>query len=54
MFCLFRRAWSELRGIPLDRIRAAFYYVRDGEVVTFDDLPGREKLEKLLAQNASS
>jgi DNA helicase II / ATP-dependent DNA helicase PcrA len=46
---VYRLAWSELRGIPLDRIRAAFYYVRDGEVEHHDDLPGREELEQLLA-----
>ena len=50
---VYRLAWSELRGIPLDRIRAAFYYVRDGEVVTFDDLPGRAELEELLQQPGS-
>ena len=47
---VYRLAWSELRGIPMERIRAAFYYVRDGEVVTFDDLPGRRELEELLQQ----
>ena len=40
---------AELHGIPLDRIRAAFYYVRDGEVVSYDDLPGRHELEQLLS-----
>jgi DNA helicase-2/ATP-dependent DNA helicase PcrA len=45
---VYRLAWSELHGIPLERIRAAFYYVRDGEVVVHDDLPGRDELERLL------
>jgi DNA helicase-2/ATP-dependent DNA helicase PcrA len=48
---VYRLAWSELRGIPLERIRAAFYYVRDGEVVTFADLPGRDELERLLRRS---
>ena len=38
---VYRLAWSELTGVPLDRVRAAFYYVRTGALVTHDDLPGR-------------
>ena len=30
---VYRLAWAELHGVPLERVRAAFYYVRDGEVV---------------------
>ena len=45
---VYRLAWSELRGIPLGRIRAAFYYVRDGEVEWYDVLPGRAELETML------
>ena len=40
--------WAELRGVPVEEVAAAFYYVRDGEVVVHDDLPGREELEALL------
>ncbi|HYJ28585.1 MAG TPA: 3'-5' exonuclease, partial [Nocardioides sp.] len=46
---LYRLAWSELTGTPLDRVRAAFHYVRSGRTVHFDDLPDRGALEKLLA-----
>jgi DNA helicase II / ATP-dependent DNA helicase PcrA len=45
---IYRVAWSELTGVPVDHIRAAFYYVRDGELVEPDDLPGRAELEELL------
>lgn len=45
----YRLAWSELTGMPLEWVRAAFYYVRDGEVVELDDLPGRAELEALVA-----
>ena len=38
---VYRLAWSELTGVPLDRVRAAFFYVRTGALVTHDDLPGR-------------
>ncbi|WP_141358606.1 ATP-dependent DNA helicase [Streptomyces sp. 6-11-2] len=45
---VYRLGWAEQRGIPLDRVTAAFVYVRTGEVVRHDDLPGRAELERLL------
>ncbi|GAB3199478.1 hypothetical protein GCM10027062_16260 [Nocardioides hungaricus] len=46
---LYRLAWAELHGVPLDRVRAAFYYVRTGEVVEPADLPDRQALEAMLS-----
>jgi DNA helicase-2/ATP-dependent DNA helicase PcrA len=45
---LYRLAWAELRGVPVERVRAAFYYVRTGELVEPEGLPGRAEIEKLL------
>ncbi|MGH3347493.1 MAG: 3'-5' exonuclease, partial [Nocardioides sp.] len=45
---LYRLAWAELNDLPPDRVRAAFYFVRSGELVEPPDLPGREELERLL------
>lgn len=45
---LYRQAWAELRGVPVERVRAGFYYVRSGELVEPPDLPGRDELEQLL------
>ncbi|HET8665908.1 MAG TPA: ATP-dependent DNA helicase [Nocardioides sp.] len=45
---LYRLAWAELSGVPLERVRAAFYFVRSGRVVEPDDLPGRDELERLV------
>ncbi len=45
---IYRLAWAELQGVPVDRVRAAFYYVRTGQLVTPDDLPDRAALESLL------
>lgn len=45
---LYRLAWAELRGVPLDRVRAVFHYVRTGTTVEPDDLPDRAALEALL------
>jgi DNA helicase-2/ATP-dependent DNA helicase PcrA len=45
---LYRQAWADLHGVPVERVRAAFYYVRTGEVVEPGDLPGRDEIEALL------
>ncbi len=46
---VYRLAWAELMGVPPERVRAAFYYVRSGEVVEPADLPGRAELERLTS-----
>lgn len=46
---IYRLAWAELRGVEPARVGAAFYYVRRGEVVRFDDLPGRAELEEQVS-----
>jgi DNA helicase-2/ATP-dependent DNA helicase PcrA len=46
---LYRLAWAELRGVPVERVRAAFHYVRSGATVEPGDLPGRDVLERLVA-----
>ena len=45
---LYRLAWAELAGVPVERVRAAFYFVRSGRIVEPDDLPGRDDLEAML------
>ena len=51
---VYRVAWAELRGVPLSSVRAAFYYVRDGAVVSHDRLPSRAELEALLTPVGAS
>jgi DNA helicase-2/ATP-dependent DNA helicase PcrA len=46
---IYRQAWAELNEVPVERVRAAFYYVRTGEVVEPADLPGRAELAKLVS-----
>ncbi len=46
---VYRLAWAELRGVPVEQVRAAFYYVRSGELVEPDGLPGRAEVEALIA-----
>ena len=45
---IYRLAWAELMGVPLESVTAAFHYVRTGETVLPDDLPGRVELEALV------
>ncbi|MFC6345265.1 PD-(D/E)XK nuclease family protein, partial [Nocardioides hankookensis] len=45
---IYRLAWAELHGLAPEQVRAAFYYVRTGQLVEPDDLPGRVELEALL------
>ncbi|HET6166625.1 MAG TPA: ATP-dependent DNA helicase [Marmoricola sp.] len=44
---VYRLAWAELTGVPVERVRAAFHYVRSGETVE-PDLPDRAALDLLL------
>ena len=45
---VYRLAWAEMRGVPPERVSAAFLYVRTGRVVRPESLPGRERLAELL------
>ncbi len=46
---LYRLAWARLKGVPLDQVRAAFYYVADNQVVRPHDLGSAERLEQIVA-----
>ncbi|HEX6247694.1 MAG TPA: PD-(D/E)XK nuclease family protein, partial [Nocardioidaceae bacterium] len=46
---IYRVAWADLAGVPPERVTAAFFYVRSGELVEHQDLPGREELEAIVA-----
>ena len=45
---LYRLAWAELHQLPLDKVRAGFYYVRDAALEVVDDLPDRAELERIV------
>ncbi|WP_224769104.1 ATP-dependent DNA helicase [Nocardioides ochotonae] len=45
---IYRLAYAELHGVPLERVRAAFFYVRTGELIEPGHLPGRVELEELF------
>ncbi|MEQ8147192.1 UvrD-helicase domain-containing protein [Streptomyces sp. OP7] len=48
---VYRLAWAEQQGVPLDAVSAAFLHVRTGEVVRPERLPGRAELERLLLED---
>jgi DNA helicase-2/ATP-dependent DNA helicase PcrA len=50
---VYRVAWAELMGVGPESVQAAFYFVRSGQVVHHDDLPGRDALERLVSGAAS-
>src|SRR5690606_17985507 len=42
---IYRLAWAELQGVPVEQVRACFHYVRSGRTVDVSDsLPGRVEL----------
>ncbi|WP_189892931.1 ATP-dependent helicase [Streptomyces xantholiticus] len=45
---VYRLAWAEQHGIPLDAVTATFVFVRTGEVVHPSGLPDRAGLERIL------
>lgn len=45
---IYRLAWAEQHDLPLEAVNAAFVYVRSGEIVRPDALPGRAELERIL------
>ncbi len=45
---IYRLAWSEVHGVPVDEVDAIFYYVRTDRIIRPDRLPARAELERLV------
>ena len=45
---VYRLAWAQLRGCPVEKVRGAFHYVRTGQTVTPETLPGADDLIAML------
>jgi DNA helicase-2/ATP-dependent DNA helicase PcrA len=43
---LYRLAWAELKGVPIETVAATFYYVATGKVERPVNLPDRQSLTK--------
>ncbi len=46
---VYRLAWAELAGVPVERVGAGFHYVRDGVTVRPADLLDAQALMALVA-----
>ncbi|MDQ0619614.1 ATP-dependent helicase [Arthrobacter globiformis] len=46
---VYRLAWARLKGVPLEEVRAAFFYVADNHVVRPHDLASGTELEGIVA-----
>lgn len=46
---VYRLAWARLKGVPLEDVSAAFYYVADDAVVRPHDLGTAEELENIVS-----
>nr|WP_245413054.1 ATP-dependent DNA helicase [Arthrobacter celericrescens] len=46
---VYRLAWARLKGVPLESVSAAFYYVPDDAVVRPHDLGSEAELEAVIA-----
>ncbi|MFF1881092.1 UvrD-helicase domain-containing protein [Pseudarthrobacter sp. NPDC058196] len=47
---VYRLAWARLKGVPLEDVRAAFFYVADNAVVRPHDLGTAAELEGIVAR----
>ena len=45
---VYRLAWAALQGCPVESVHAAFHYVRSGQTVAPDSLPGADELTALI------
>ncbi|MBT2544810.1 ATP-dependent helicase [Streptomyces sp. ISL-44] len=45
---VYRLAWAEATGTPLDQVTAGFLHVRSGRVIRPRNLPDRARLERIL------
>ncbi|MDP9692791.1 UNVERIFIED_ORG: DNA helicase-2/ATP-dependent DNA helicase PcrA [Arthrobacter globiformis] len=46
---VYRLAWARLKGVPVEEVRAAFFYVADNYVVRPHDLASAHELEGIVA-----
>ena len=49
---VYRLAWSRWKGVPLEQVRAAFFYVGSGQTVRPERLLGPQEIEALVGFGA--
>lgn len=45
---IYRLAWSRLKKVPLERVRAAFYYVGQNKTIRMNELADEDQLESII------
>ena len=48
---VYRLAWAEVQGVPVETVSAAFVYVRDGETVRPESLMSRDELDQVFSES---
>ncbi|WKG05268.1 ATP-dependent helicase [Mycolicibacterium sp. HK-90] len=51
---VYRLAWAALRGCAPESVRAAFHYVRSGQTISPDRLPGEDEIVALLTDPSAT
>ncbi|POH72309.1 ATP-dependent helicase [Arthrobacter glacialis] len=51
---VYRLAWSRLKDVPLEQVRAAFYYVSQDKLIRPVDLAGQDELEAIVTNAYSA
>ncbi|GHH81567.1 ATP-dependent DNA helicase [Streptomyces sulfonofaciens] len=49
---IYRLAWAEQHGVPVESVGAVFVHIRTGRTVRPPHLPGRAELERILLEGA--
>ncbi|MCC3273971.1 ATP-dependent helicase [Arthrobacter zhangbolii] len=51
---VYRLAWSRLKGVALEKVRAAFYYVAADKLIRPFNLAGEAELERIIGEAAKT
>ncbi|KAD4060477.1 AAA family ATPase [Arthrobacter yangruifuii] len=51
---VYRLAWARLKGVPLEKVRAAFYYVAADKLIRPYNLAGEAELEEIIREAAKT
>ncbi|MCS4489462.1 MULTISPECIES: ATP-dependent helicase [unclassified Corynebacterium] len=46
---VYRLAWARLKDLPLEQVRAGFYYISSGTMITFEQLPSDHEIAAMIA-----
>lgn len=50
---IYRLAWARMHDLPLEQIRAGFFYVRTGETKWHDELADEAELVRIVSEQSA-